>query len=201
MDDGAVLTEPRSPQDPPADLVRRAQAGEPAAFDELVRWCYPRVRRWALVRTGDADEAEDITQDVVVGLRERVTQFEGRSRFATWLFRITANAAGARARREARRLRLLGRRSAVPGEDEEQRRLAALHGEMVAGLVRALLVELPERQRQVLDLADLQGFEAGEIAEMLEIDAATVRGHLMRARRVLRGRILAEMPELREGRP
>lgn len=201
MDDGAVLIEPRSPQDPPADLVRRAQAGELAAFDELVRWCYPRVRRWALVRTGDADEAEDVTQDVVVGLRERVRQFEGLCRFATWLFRITANAAGARARREARRLKLLGRWSAAPGEDEEQRRLAALHGEMVAGLVRALLVELPERQRQVLDLADLQGFEAGEIAEMLEIDASTVRGHLMRARRLLRGRILAEMPELREGRP
>jgi RNA polymerase sigma-70 factor (ECF subfamily) len=201
VDDGAVVTEPRSQQDPSVDLVRRARAGEPVAVDELVRWCYPRVRRWALVRTGDADEADDVAQDVLAGLQERVRQFEGRSRFSTWLFRLTANAAGALARRQARRLRLLGRWSAEQGEDEEERRLAALHGETVARLVRTLLRELPERQRLVFDLADLQGFDAGEIAEMLEIDAATVRGHLMRARRVLRRRILEEQPELREGRP
>jgi len=194
----AGLTEPRSPQDPSADLVRRAQAGEPAAVEELVRWCYPRVRRWALVRTGDADEAEDITQDVVAGLGERVRRFEARSRFSTWLFRVTANAAAAGTRRQVRRLRLLGRWSPARPVDEEERRLAALHGEMVAGLVRALLVELPERQRQVFDLADMQGYEAAEIAEMLGIDAATVRSHLMRARRLLRGRILEETPELRE---
>lgn len=200
MDDGAGLNEPRSSQDPPADLVRRAQAADPVAFHELARWCYPRVRRWALVRTGDADEAEDVTQDVVAGLQQRVRRFDGRSRFTTWLFRVTANEAGARARRTARRLRLLAGWSAEPRADEEERRLAAVHGETVGALVRALLVGLPERQRQVFDLADLQGFESGEIAEMLEIDAATVRSHLMWARRALRGRILAEMPELREGR-
>jgi len=196
----AGVTEPRSPREPPADLVRRAQAGEAVALDELVRWCYPMVRRWALVRTGDPDEAEDVTQDVVAGLGERVRRFEGRSRFATWLFRITANAATGRDRRRTRRLKLLGSWGAVRGgeRDEEERRLAALHGEMVAGLVRTLLVELPERQRQVFDLADLQGYDAAEIAAMLEVDPATVRGHLMRARRVLRGRILEELPELRE---
>jgi RNA polymerase sigma-70 factor (ECF subfamily) len=201
VDEGTALTEPRSLQDPPADLVRRARVGEADAFEELVRWCYPRVRRWALLRIGDADEAEDVAQDVVVGLRARVREFEGRSRFTTWLFRITVNAAGARVRRQARRQMLLGRWRAAPGEDEEERQLTVLHGETVAGLVRALLKELPERQRQVFDLADLQGFEAGEIAVMLEIDPATVRGHLMRARRLMRGRMLARMPELREGRP
>lgn len=198
MDDGATLTEPRSPHDPPADLVSRAQAGEPAAFEQLARWCYPQVRRWALVRTGDADEADDVTQEVVSNLQRRLARFDGRSRFATWLYRVTANAAGERARRAARRLRLIARWSADPREDEEEQRMRALHGEMVAGLVRALLTELPERQREVFDLADLQGHESREIAAMLDIDVATVRGHLMRARRAMRGRILAEVPGLRE---
>ncbi len=195
---------PPSPPSPPSadpapELLHRARAGEEPGLEALARWCYPRVYRWALVRTGDVDEADDVTQEVVVGLARGLSSYEGRSRFTTWLYRVTANAAAMRGRRAARRAALLAGRPPEPaGGDEESRRLAALHGADVAALVRALLTELPERQRTVFDLADLQGYDAGEIAAMLDLDAATIRGHLMRARRAMRARILGRMPTLAE---
>ncbi len=198
---GEVLTE-SPPSDPAPELLRRAQAGDEQGLEALARWCYPRVYRWALVRTGDSDEADDVTQEVVVALPRGLAGYEGRSRFTTWLYRVTANAAARGSRRHARRAALLARRPPEPAAlDEESRRLAALHGSDVAALVRTLLAELPERQRTVFDLADLQGFDGPEIAEMLDLDAATIRGHLMRARRALRARILRRMPTLAEDGP
>ena len=183
-------------EDPAPELLRSAQAGDPAALEALARWCYPRVARWALVRTGDRDEADDVTQEVVMRLAGRLKSFEGRSRFSTWLYRVTANTAGADARRSLRRLVLLRGRTAPDPADEEQRQISALHGAGVMQLVRSLLTELPPQQRTVFDLGDLQGYDAADVADMLELAPATVRSHLMRARRAMRERILARVPEL-----
>ena len=173
-------------------------AGDAAALEALATWCYPRVARWALVRSGDRDEADDISQEVVVGLANRLASFEGRSRFSTWLYRVTVNTAGAGVRRRVRRLALLASRPMPDPADEEHRQLTALHGANMMQLVRALLTELPPRQRAVFDLADLQGYEAADIAAMMELEPVTVRAHLMRARRAMRALMLARVPELGE---
>lgn len=190
---------PSPPADPAAELLERARAGERDAIDALARWCYPRVYRWALVRTGEPDEADDVTQEVLVKLPGRLDGFRGTARFTTWLYQITANEAASRQRRRSRRSALLERwsRPAV-ARDEESARLGELHGAAVTDLVRTLLRELPEQQRIVFDLADLQGYDAGEIAAMLDLEAATIRGHLMRGRRAMRSRILERLPTLRE---
>ena len=196
MQNAPSSTSPRSAEEPAQELLRSAQAGDPAALEALVRWCYPRVARWALVRTGDRDEADDVTQEVVMRLAGRLKSFEGRSRFSTWLYRVTANTAGADARRRLRRLVLLRRRTDPDPADEEQRQITALHGADVMRLVRSLLTELPPQQRIVFDLADLQGYDAVDVAEMLELAPASVRSHLMRARRAMRAQMLARVPEL-----
>ena len=64
---GVPLPEPDRPDVPIAALVGRAQAGDEDAFARLARWCYPRVYRWALARAGDPDDADDVTQDVLLG--------------------------------------------------------------------------------------------------------------------------------------
>ncbi len=66
-------------------------------------------------------------------------------------------------------------------------------------IVRSFFRELSERQREIFDLVDLQGYRPAEAAEMLGIDAATARTHLLRARRTIRGRIVDHYPELLEG--
>ena len=193
-----TLTASPPTEDPAPELLRSAQAGDAAAQEALARWCYPRVARWALIRTGDPDEADDITQEVVMRLPQTLNSFAGRSRFSTWLYRVTANTAGAGERRSRRRLTLLSRQPEPEPADQEQQQLDALHGADIMQLVRSLLTTLPPQQRAVFDLADLQGYDTAAIAEMLALEAVTVRSHLMRARRAMRAQMLARVPALGE---
>ena len=84
-----------------------------------------------------------------------------------------------------------GASGATPAESIDRNQLLEI--------VRSFFRELSDRQREVFDLVDLQGYRPTEAAEMLGIDAATARTHLLRARRTIRGRILDHYPELLEG--
>ncbi len=53
-------------------LIRRAQRDEPGAFDDLIRQNYRRIHRWALVKTGDADDADDVTQRVLIQIFKKL---------------------------------------------------------------------------------------------------------------------------------
>ena len=155
-----------------------------------------QIFRWALVITGDADDAEDITQQVSVTLYRKLNLFEDKSAFTTWLYRIVRNTA-IESRRRARFTRevtfdddALQTISAVT-ED----RLAMIEDAQSVALVRAMFEQLPPRQRELIELVDTQGFKTVEAAEMMEIEPETARVHLMRARKTLRSRMLALHPE------
>ena len=72
-----------------AELVARAKAGDAKAFDELVRKYRARVYSLALHLTGQASDADDITQDAFLKAYHKLPEFEGRSEFFTWIYRIT----------------------------------------------------------------------------------------------------------------
>ncbi len=175
-------------------IARAAQAGNADALDDLIRNVRPRVFRWAVVQTGNPDDAEDVAQDVALLLARRLDRYRGGS-FAAWLYRITSNAV-----KDARR-RVLRRRTVRWSTADEveaavgQSPLDALIGQELGATLGRFMGELPARQREVLDLVDVQGHAAVEAAEMLEIDPATARVHLLRARRALRKRLLEEMDD------
>ena len=182
-----------------AALVGRARDGNSAAFDLLARRVRDRVRQWASRLVADADEAEDVAQLVLVRMHERLGDFEGRSRFASWLYRITRNVALERRRVEERRSALLARDAALtvdalmPDETSD---------EADEGRIRTLLVAqldaLPRRQREVFELVELRGVSAADAAKHLGIEASTARVLLLRARRTVRTRMLALHPTLLE---
>jgi RNA polymerase sigma-70 factor (ECF subfamily) len=182
-------------------MAQRARAGDEGAFAALAGAVRGQVRRWALARTGDADDAEDVAQAVVIRMHRGLRGFEGRSRFSTWLYRLTANAAVEWARGQRRHRRHFGEGGLAgePGAGTADR-IDAMENRRAAELVRAFLAELPGRQRELLDLVDMQGFTPTEAAEMLEIEPPTARVHLLRARRAIRERILAAHPTLLDDR-
>lgn len=184
----------------PADvdrLARAAAAGDGEAFEALVRAVFRRVFRWALVRVGDRDDAHDVTQRVLIGLQDGIARWEGRSRFTTWLYRVTANEASSWRRQAARRVQRLGRGS--EGEsDETFRGPEDLDRKRLLERVETAFRGLPRRQRQIMDLIDFQGFSPGETAELLEMNANTVRANLFKARRAIRSRILEADPTAAE---
>lgn len=172
----------------PLDAVaRRAAGGDETAFRALVRRTYARIFRWALARTGDPDDAEDVTQEVLVRLHRKLGTFAGRGSFAGWLFRMTANQAAGTMRRHRRR-RQVRLDDAGPLASPD-RRVPDAAGE-TAELVRKFLGDLPPRQREVFDLVDLQGLSCVEAAEWLDVAPPTARVNLMYARRRMRAWIL-----------
>jgi RNA polymerase sigma-70 factor (ECF subfamily) len=180
-----------------AHLVRAAQQGDARAFDQLLGGVRDQVFRWALVMTADSDDAEDITQQVSMILHRKLPQYQERSTFATWLYRIVRNTA-IESRRRLRFSREVSLdtdevRGALSEATED--RLQEIDEAQSVALIRALFTELPARQRELIDLVDTQGYKTVEAAEMMEIEPETARVHLLRARRTLRARMLELHPE------
>jgi len=181
-------------------LVRKAQAGDQQALSDVLRRSYQQIHRWAISLTGDPDDADDVTQNVLILLHRRIGQYRERSQFTTWLYRVTRNAAGDHFRRSHRRERAVQRSAEEAGDASYQRgtQLDELHASDVADLVRTLFADLPDRQREVFDLVDLQDWSPVEVSQALNMKPVTVRAHLHRARRAIRKRILERYPELME---
>ena len=178
-------------------LVRREQGGDNEAFEALVRRVYDQVYRWALVQTSDNDEADDVTQEVLFRLFTKLRSYKGKSRFTTWLYQVTRNAAYEMGRKRATQLRFrekLGRmESGAQAASMEERSDNA-----VTATIRALFERLPSRQRQIFDLADLQGYSPTEIGEMLGMNPVTVRANLCKARRSIRAKLTEHHPQMVE---
>ena len=194
-----------------ARLAREAGGGRADAFERLAARVRGRVRAWALRLTRDADDAEDVAQDVLLKLHEMrgaggaadglEGHFAGRSRFTTWLYRVTRNVALDRRRTAARRAALLAARDAMGAAEAASARepdLVAEDAERLARLVERYLGALPARQREVFEMVELRGRSAVEVAAELGIEPSTVRVTLLKARRAIRARMLAEHPHLLE---
>ncbi len=194
------MSETRDLEEAVASLVPRAQRGDADALERLLRRCRNVVYRWALVETGDAADAEDVTQEVLIRLHGSLHRYAGRSRFTTWLFRVTRNESVSLRRRIRSRLRLAeAKRRDLPEDDRAQEDpLARVHASRVADLVAVLLEQLPRREREVFCLSDIEGCTSQEISQRMGMSPVTARVHLLHARRALRSRILERWPELAE---
>ena len=172
-------------------LVEGVRSGRPAAVERLVARVQDRVRGWAARFTDDEDTADDVAQEVLIGLERRVSRFRGASQFSTWLFAVTRNVALSQRRRDQRRAMLLERRLEVEGtgqgtveQDPDAMRLASL--------VMQYFDALPKRQRTIFEMVDLQGMTPAEVARQLGMEQVTVRAHLFKARRAIRARMLEQ---------
>ena len=169
-------------------LIDDVRCGREAAFAQLIEQVQLRVRAWAVRFTDDSDAADDIAQEVLIGLQRSVQHYQGHSRFTTWLYSVTRNTA-----REHRRSDQ--RRSTLRAEQGEPDTVAAgmddAHdARTVADLVLVYFDALPPKQRQVFELVDLRGMEPTDVARQLGMRPVTVRAHLFKARRSIRARML-----------
>jgi RNA polymerase sigma-70 factor (ECF subfamily) len=190
-----VFTESRMIAGPDDDgdlrsLLDGVRNDRPAAIDQLIEHVQLRVRRWARRFTDDADNAEDIAQEVLIHLPARVRRFDGRSKFTTWLFTVTRNVARTQRRRERRRARLVAEQSAEAVAPPS----GTGDGEQLTELALSYFDALPPKQRLVFELCDLRGLRPADVARELGIEPATVRAHLFKARRAIRAQLLAHHP-------
>ena len=189
-----------------AELVARAKRGDSNAFDDLVRKYRPRVYALALHLTGQQSDADDITQDAFLKAYHKLPEFEGRSEFFTWIYRITLHRA-LNAKRDK------NRRRTVPFDDP--RLIAAVAVDAQGDPERA--AQLRDRYRALLEAFDrlspllqttvvlttLQGLSYKEAAVVLETTEGTIAWRIHEARRKLRGYLngLDESPGRARRRP
>lgn len=152
--------------------------GDPEAWGTLYDRLGERVFRLLHRITGDRETALDLTHDTFVILATKGRQYTGRGSLNGWVFRIAANLARDRLRREKTRRAAAEQPPAPPGGD-------APDAELRLVLDRAI-AELTEEQRAVLLLYDVDRYTHPEIAEMLNIAEGTSKARLSRARARLR---------------
>ena len=164
-------------------LVRRAQAGDSQAFGSLVGRYMRASYAVGLSVTGRHEDAEDAAQEGFIVALERLDDCRAPDRFAGWLMTIVRNRARNLVRREVLRdTDAVPETAASPGRTPEQ---ATEHAELEERL-GAALGRLPEVQREIVLLHDLEGWRHREIAEHLGLPSGTVRSHLHFARKSLR---------------
>ena len=191
------------------DVVNRLRAGDETAFAELVDRHGATMLRVARTFVRDRAVAEEVVQETWLAVLEGIDRFEGRSSLRTWLFTILANRARTRGEREARTVPFavlakpdsegdqpaVGRSRFQGPEDEAPHAWASpprawpeerlLAGETI-GVISRAIDELPEAQREVIRLRDVEGWSATEVVELLELTETNQRVLLHRARSKVR---------------
>ncbi len=211
-----------SATDADAALVERLRDGDESAFTELIDTYGATMLRVAQMFVRDRGTAEEVVQETWLAVLNGIERFEGRSSLKTWLFRILTNRAKTRGQREGRMVpfsslagagdddepsvdpdRFLGPDSPTPGAWAAPPRAwpedKVLEHETL-GVIQAAIEELPEAQREVIRLRDVEGWSPMEVTDALEITDGNQRVLLHRARSKVRAALeLYLNPDLVEG--
>ncbi|HEV7994298.1 MAG TPA: sigma-70 family RNA polymerase sigma factor [Gemmatimonadaceae bacterium] len=164
-------------------LVRRARAGDGAAFDTLVRTYMEQAFRVAYRVVGHREDAEDLVQESFMAAHQYLDSFEIGRPFGPWLIRIVLNRGSNLRRSRTRR----STESEVDGVSEAPSALLESERSDTGKILQDALGTLSERQRMIVTLFDVDGLTSAEIGEMMDLAPGTVRWHLHEARRQLRG--------------
>ena len=178
------------------ELVALCQQGQGQYFDILVRKYMEKAFRIAFDFTRDKEEAKDLSQDAFLRAFSRIKQFDGRSSFYTWFYRLVVNLCLDYARRKGRvRWQSL---DAIVEENPERAELAdssrAPEQQAIAGEAKrcaeSTLKSMPDKQRTAFLLRNHQGLPIADIAKVMKTTEATVRVYLHRAVAALRQSLL-----------
>ena len=198
--------------DDDAAVVAALRRGDEAAFAALIERYGPTMLRIATSRVPTRSIAEEVVADTWLAVLEGIGGFEGRSSLKTWIFRILVNTAITRARKEVRSVPVSslasdedddgpavepsafgpsGAWALPPAPWPEERLLGREARDVIAHAIR----ELPPRQQQVVALRDVEGWDAAEVADALELSEANQRVLLHRGRAKVRAALDAYLAE------
>jgi RNA polymerase sigma-70 factor, ECF subfamily len=177
-------------------LVAQAQAGDRAAFEELVRRHADRLHVVVLRLTGSNEEAEEVTQEAFLRAWRGLHNFKGEAQFFTWLYRIGVNEARRRGERRSAR----GTTASLEAHPFEPRdpgpgpARVVEHRDLRAALEDAVRALEPD-YRTPLVLRDIEGLSTAEAAEIMGLGQAAFKSRLHRARLAVRAAVDNYLPE------
>jgi RNA polymerase sigma-70 factor (ECF subfamily) len=179
-----------------SELVARAKAGDRDAFGELVERHESKVYGLCLKMLGNAEDAEDVLQEVFIKAYEALPRFREEARFSTWVYRITTNACLMRLRKKKLDTVSLDRPMETGGEEISREVVdwstdpsLGLMNEELSGVLSQHINELMPDNRIVFVLRDIHGLSTDDTANILGLSVPAVKSRLHRARLFLRERL------------
>ncbi len=178
------LTLNQTENDPPiSELVKLAAGGDRDAFAAVVDAQYDYIFRIAFKWLGDKSDAEDVTQNVVIKLAKSIQQFDGRSQFSSWLYRIALNAvrdhqrASNRQGRNVVALSLVSPTSAPSNQEDD----------VTMNEVWSAVRQLPEKQRDAVLMVYGEDMNHADCATIMGCKESTVSWYVHEAKKSLKG--------------
>jgi RNA polymerase sigma-70 factor (ECF subfamily) len=195
-----LVASPDRQHEADADLVvvRRVQAGDVAAFDELVKKYRMRVYSVVYNLTSNREDASDLTQDAFIKAFQSINRFQGQSSFFTWLYRIAVNSTLTHIRKN--RLRTFFSFEKLDQDDPVSAEVIAALTDASGADRETFARELQEKlneamqklsikHRTVITLFEIDGLSHQEIAEVMDCSVGTVRSRLHYAKQLLQSEL------------
>lgn len=166
-------------------LILLAQKGDIKAFEELIRKYKTDIFNLAFLKVLDVNIAEDITQETIIRIFQKIKLFDFKGSFSSWVYRVTYNTI----------LKLIEKftpnnlsidQQEIAITDETKKIEDNITQQQILDKLAKLISKLPEELQIVLILHDIQSKKYEEIAEILEINIGTVKSRLFNARKLLK---------------
>lgn len=178
------------------ELVEKLLNGNQSAFLELVERYSQKVHNLAMRITRNAEDTEEVLQDVFVTVYKKISKFEGKSAFSSWLYRITANTAFMKLRKRKQTLAISleevspSIKESWVGERSDQADLNFICSKhQLRDQLEKAIARLPEEYRVIFVLRDIDGLSNQEVGEILSLSIPAVKSRLHRSRLMLRRKL------------
>ncbi len=179
-----AMDQPRT--DPDQELVTRTQAGDAAAFDELVIKYTPRLYGLVYNMTSNHEDTNDLLQDIFAKAYKAIRGFRGKSSFYTWVHSIAVNMTLNFLKKRGRRFQLsLDDVDASIQNDREFMEATATSLSELQRRLNEAMMKLSDDHRAVVTMFHIQGMPHAEISKILRVSEGTVRSRLFYANRQL----------------
>ena len=185
------------------NLVEKFIEGSEESFEELIKRYSTKVYNLAFRLTKNAEDAEEVLQDVFSTVFRKVHRFEGKSAFSSWIYRVTMNAAFMKLRKRRRQrsiyiddLHESVRERWVCKKSEENSGVEVTYRNQLREALEKSVLRLPQEYRGVFVLRDINGLTNKEVGKILGLSLPAVKSRLHRARHMLKRRLKAYFNEL-----
>lgn len=180
-------------------LVKEMQEGKLEAFEEMVRRYQKRIYSLAFNMTHDRSEAEDIIQEVFLRVFNKINTFLGKAAFSSWIYRIALNVSYMKLK-SRKKSELLPLKDFLPKYQEDGFHQAAINdwsketddillSAESRKAIQTAIGQLPEKEKAVFVLRDIDGLSTEEVCKILELSTPAVKSRLHRSRLFLRKRL------------
>ena len=204
------FSEPKQNKTEEEQLVKNLQAGESGSFEKLASIYQKKIYALSFNLTRNVMDSEDVTQEVLLTLFKKIHTFQGRSAFSSWVYRITLNATymKLRSRKKEKSISIEELLPSLNGAGFQQEKIqdwsenteSIIFDNEVRETIKKAVNLLPEKEKVVFLLRDVEGLSTENVSEILELTVPAVKSRLHRARLFLRKKLASYFDEYKVGK-